>query len=298
MSESKNILIFGGSGFLGSYVSEELCNRGYSVLVADISKPSFEYKGQNYLKCDILNKEQVDKIVSEDFSYIYNFAALADIDEAKDAPVQTMEINVMGNLNILESCRKHNIKRLIYASSAYAFSKKGSFYGISKHMSEKLVEEYYAKYGVEYTIIRYGSLYGEYADEHNYIYSLLKKAITEKKIELPGDGSEMREYIHARDAAKLSADIIENDAFKNETLVLTGLERFNRIELFTMIKEILNDDVEIVHTDKNMTGHYKVTPYSFHPSIAKKLIANPYIDMGQGLVECLRIIQEKLDSKK
>lgn len=59
------------------------------------------------------------------------------------------------------------MERFIYASSAYALSNEGSFYGISKQSSEKLTEEYYA---LKYTVIRYGSLYGERASHNNYIY--------------------------------------------------------------------------------------------------------------------------------
>ena len=68
----------------------------------------------------------------------------------------------MGNINLLEACRLNGkIKRYIYASSAYALSDKGSFYGISKLSSEKITKEYSDKFNLKYTIIRYGSVYGK-----------------------------------------------------------------------------------------------------------------------------------------
>ena len=97
---------------------------------------------------------------------MYNFSAIAELDEAKDKPINTFQVNVMGNLNILEACRQiGGIDRVVYASSAYALSNAGSFYGLSKQSSEKLTEEYFKKYGLKYTVIRYGSLYGERAGE-------------------------------------------------------------------------------------------------------------------------------------
>ena len=62
-----------------------------------------------------------------------------------------MELNILGNINILNACLKAKIKRFIYASSAYAMSDKGSFYGISKLTSEKIVEEYAVKFDLKFT---------------------------------------------------------------------------------------------------------------------------------------------------
>ena len=63
-----------------------------------------------------------------------------------------------------------------------------------------------------------------------------------------------------------------------------------RIELFNMIKEILNNKVEVNCNDIGYNNHYKFTPYSFEASVSRKLIANPHIDMGQGILECIRAV--------
>jgi UDP-glucose 4-epimerase len=285
------VVVFGGSGFLGSYVADELTKRGYDVIVADIQQSNYLKKNQSFYKVDILNKEIIEKIVQK-VDIVYNFIALSNLEEAINKPYETMNINVIGNLNILEASKKYGIKRFVFASSAYALSNEGSFYGISKHTSEKLTEEYYKRYGLKYTIIRYGSLYGERASHNNYIYNLLKDALKSGELHYKGDGEDIREYIHAADAAKLSVDIIEDKQFENEHIILTGIEKLKRIELLTMINEILGNRLKIKQISKKNTGHYKITPYSFQPTIAKKLVANPYIDLGQGLVECIRHIIE------
>jgi len=285
----KKVVVFGGNGFIGSYIVEELLNNGYEVISADLN--SSKYVDDKYFyKCDILDTEVVEKLV-EGAHIVYNFAGFANLDDAIANPVRAIELNVMGNMNVLEACKKYHVKRFVYASSAYAMSDKGSFYGISKLTSEKLVEEYYKKFGLEFTIVRYGSVYGERDYHNNYIYNLLKTSVETNEINHSGDGEEIREYIHAADVARLALQIIESDAFINEHVILTGVERMQRKELFEMVNEILGNKLQINFNNDGYSNHYKTTPYSFHPTRSKKLVANPYIDMGQGLLECLKDIE-------
>ena len=291
----KTAVVFGGSGFLGSYVADELIKREFNVIIADILKPKRLQKKQKFQKIDILNIEDI-KSVLKDASIVYNFSAIADLDEAKDKAIKAFEVNVLGNLNILESCKSvGGIQRFVYASSAYALSNEGSFYGISKQSSEKLTEEYYKKYGLKYTVIRYGSLYGERASSNNYIYKLLKSAILTGELHYKGGEEDLREYIHAVDAAKLSVDILEDSQYENQHIILTGTERLKRIELITMINEIMQNQLNIKKISDNNIGHYKITPYSYYPTVAKKLVANPFIDLGQGLLNCIQEINKELD---
>lgn len=289
----KKIVVFGGNGFIGSYLIEELLERGHSVISADLN-PS-KYVDQNlFCPCDIMDAERVEALV-KDAQIVYNFAGMANLDVAVQHPQRAIELNVLGNMNILEACRKYHVERFVYASSAYAMSDKGSFYGISKLTSEKLVEEYYKQYGLEFTIVRYGSVYGERDYDNNYIYNLIKKAMLTRKIDHNGDGEEIREYIHAADVAKLAADIIASDDYVNEHLILTGVERMHRKELFEMINEILGNTLHIQLHNDGYHHHYKTTPYSFHPTRSKKLVANPYIDMGQGILDCMKDVSENYD---
>lgn len=286
----KKVVVFGGCGFIGSYVVEELINNGYEVIAADIIASSY-IKDKYFVQCDILNKKLVHEIV-ENADIVYNFAGFANLDDAISNPTRAFELNVMGNLNILEACKTCHIKRFVYASSAYAMSDKGSFYGISKLTSEKIIEEYYKKFGLQFTIVRYGSVYGERDYHNNYIYNLLKTAMKTNAINHSGDGEEIREYIHAADVAKMAIQIIESDEFINQHIILTGVERMKRKELFEMVNEILGNRLTINLNKNGYHNHYKTTPYSFSPTRSKKLTANPYIDMGQGLIDCLKDIEE------
>ena len=289
----KKVLVFGGTGFLGYYLIRELLNRSYNVAIADISINEKGFDKVEYYKCDILKRNQIDEILKKTaFDIVYNLAGFASLDHSVNNPLETISLNVIGNMNIVESCIENNIKKYVFASSAYAMSNKGSFYGISKLASEKIIEEYHKKNQLTFTILRYGSVYSEREYDNNYIYNTVKKAIKEKRIHHNGDGNELREYIHASDAAKLSVDIVETNSYDNLHIILTGRERIKRKDLFNMINEILGEEIEIEYND-NHENHYKYTPYSFEPSLSKKLIANPHIDMGQGLLECVKSIYNK-----
>ena len=289
----KKVLVFGGFGFLGHYLVHELLKRGYKVTVADIHENEKLESNITYIKCDITSKENVEYVFkNKQFDVVYNLAGFANLDTAIKYPLETIQLNVIGNMHILEQCVKNNISRFVYASSAYAMSNKGSFYGISKLASEKIVEEYLKKYSLPFTILRYGSVYSEKSYDNNYIYNLVKSAVLEGEINHNGDGNELREYIHAADASKLSVDVIESEDFKNLHVILTGNERMKRSDLFNMVKEILNDQVEIKYKNDAYHNHYNFTPYSFEPSVSRKLSANPHIDMGQGLLECVRSVHK------
>jgi len=293
----EKVTIFGGSGFLGSYVADELTRRSYKVVIADIKDPPYLSNGQKFIRCDVCVPKTIGKAL-DNSTIVYNFAGLSDIDECIDLPKQTIEQNVIGNLNILEACRNLELKRYVYSSSAYASSNTGSFYGISKLTSEKIVEEYSRRFDIPFSIVRYGSIYGERADQHNGVYQVLLEAIETRTIRHRGNGEEVREYTHASDAAKLSVDIVENEEFVNQHTILTGVERLRKRDLFRMIKEILGDEVSIIYSDEPWEGHYQVTPYSYQPTVARKLVSNSFIDLGQGLVSCIKKIHEDAGNEK
>ncbi len=293
----QTVLVFGGSGFLGSYVADELSTNGYDVTIFDKNKSMYISTDQRLAIGDILDIDRVLDVMSSGFDVIFNFAGLADINVAIKKPLDTVRLNILGNTNILEGACKYKPKRFVYASSVYVFSNKSSFYGVSKQSSEKLVEAYSEQFGFDYTIIRYGSVYGDRADEQNRIYRIIKQALLDKKIIFAGDGSEEREYIHAKDAARLSVKILEEE-FKNQHIILTGVERYTYSKLLEMIKEMLNEEVKIEYLKQDYKGHYTITPYSFHPTVGKKIINNPFIDFGQGLLEMMASVHKELNKEE
>ncbi|MEW6614416.1 MAG: NAD(P)-dependent oxidoreductase [Thermodesulfobacteriota bacterium] len=289
---SKRAVIFGGSGFLGSHVADALTAVEYEVRVFDIRPSPFISSKQEMIVGDILNESAVEEAVSG-CDFVYNFAGIADIDEASKRPLDSVKYNIVGNSIILEACRKNSIKRFMFASSLYVYSKAGSFYRSTKQSCELLIENYKEVFGLPYTILRYGSLYGPRADKKNFIHKILTEALTKGKITREGDGEELREYIHVYDAAKGSIEIL-TDEFVNQYVIITGNQQMKLKDLLSMIKEILDNKIEIKYTPPSFNYHYEITPYTFAPKIAKRLISKSYVDLGQGLIKCLQGIYKDL----
>jgi UDP-glucose 4-epimerase len=274
-------------------VADYLTEKGYKVIIYDKKESQWLRKDQEIVIGSIENSKEINQTISG-AEVVYNFAALADLNEALKQPTKTVSINVLGNLNIMEACRIHKVKRFVYASTVYVHSREGGFYRCSKQASEAYVEEYQRVYGLEYTILRYGSLYGPRADNSNGLYRIVKAALNNGVIKYAGDINSMREYIHVYDAAKASVDILV-DEFKNENIVLTGQEPMKVSEMLNMLAEILNiKESKIEFVEDNYEGHYVRTPYAYQPRLGKKYIPPVHVDLGQGLLQVIDEINYRL----
>ncbi len=279
------IVIFGGSGFLGSHIADYLSEGNHEVVIYDKRPSPYVQASQEMLVGDILDIESVKKAtIGADI--VYHFAGVADIDQAKVQPYETIHANIIGTTNILEACRENRIKRFIFASTVYVYSEAGSFYRASKQACELLIESYNKQYDLDFTILRYGSLYGPRADDSNWINRMLRQAVVDKKIVRSGDGNEIREYIHVYDAARLSVKMLENE-FKNQYVMITGYQPIRIKDFLIMVKEMLNNDVVLTFNDASDDEHYEITPYNFKPKMAKRVIGSDYVDLGQGIFELL-----------
>lgn len=282
---NEKVIVFGGSGFLGSHIADALTEKGYQVALFDIKPSPFLKDGQEMIIGDILNSDFVDNAVSG-CDIVYNLAGIADIDECVQRPIDTIRYNILGNTIVLEAARKAKIKRFVFASSVYVYSQTGSIYRSSKQAAESFIEDYNKLFGLPYTIVRYGSLYGNRADERNSIYRLIKESLITKKIEYHGSGEEIREYIHVEDAANASVEIL-SPIYENQHIILTGNQTIKYKDLLNMINEMLGGDIEILYNNSKSETHYQVTPYSFNPKLGKKLVSTYYVDMGQGILNIM-----------
>jgi len=291
-------VVFGGSGFVGSFIADALADAGHETTVADLVHSLYLRPDQHFEQVDVRDLDRVNAVVAG-HDVVYNFAGLADIDESRTRAVETAALNVVGNVNLLEASRLAGVRRFIYASTIYVYSESGSFYRASKQASELYVEEFRREYGLPYSILRFGTLYGRRANEKNAVYRYLAQALNERRIVAYGDGDQMREYIHVEDAARLSVEILA-DEYANEQVILTGEPQMRLRDLLTLIKEIVGPEVEIdirpvnhEDPDARATGHYTITPYVFRPKIARRLVGRSSIDIGQGLLDCLEEIHAR-----
>jgi UDP-glucose 4-epimerase len=289
------VVVFGGAGFLGSHVCDKLTDAGHDVTVFDIVKSPWLRPEQQMIVSSALDSARVREAV-DGAGAVFNFAGIADIGEASDRPVETVEQNILTNAIILNACVEASVDRYVFASSVYVYSKTGGFYRCSKQACELYIESFNEVYGLDYTILRYGSLYGPRANEKNAIYRFVKQALQEGRIVYFGGPEALREYIHVEDAALASVEIMKPQ-YANSSILLTGNQPMVVENLFRMIAEILGRPVEFVFEKDPKNFHYQNTPYSFSPKLGKKLSPGLQIDLGQGILSVIEDVHRELNPK-
>jgi UDP-glucose 4-epimerase len=287
----KRVCVIGGSGFLGSHVADALSIAGHQVCIFDQSASAWLRDDQKMILGDLMDLAGLEAAIKGS-DVVFNFAALADLNLALTEPIETVRINVLGNVNVLEACRQHGVRRFVYASTVYVYSREGGFYRCSKQAAEHYVEEYQRVYGLNYTILRYGSLYGPRADSSNGLYRIVKNALETGVVRYEGSPDTLREYIHVEDAARASVVALGED-FCNQSVVLTGQEPMRVLDLLEMLAEILNLSNAVEFTLGEQPGHYVRTPYAYQPKLGRKYMPPMHVDLGQGLLELIENVRKK-----
>ena len=283
--KNRTITVIGGSGFIGSHVADQLSEEGYQVKIFDRKDSPWKKENQEMIVGDMLDTGILNKAIAGSKA-VYNFAALGDLDQARTLPVETVKSNVLGNVQVLDACRANDVKRFIFASTVYVYSREGSFYRCSKQAAESYIEEYENVYGLDYTILRYGSLYGPRSENTNGLMRIVRDALDTGVVKYNGSPDAFREYIHVEDAAKASVKALGED-FRNQSVVLTGQEPMRVVDLLKMLAEILGLPESVEFIEGNHLGHYNRTPYAYLPKLGRKYVPPFHVDLGQGLMQLI-----------
>ena len=284
------ITVIGGSGFLGSHISDALTRKGYKVIIFDKKNSKWKKKNQQMIVGNILNLNSLKKAMKGS-RIVYNFAALSDIDAAKYKPIETAKINILGTLNALILCKKYNIKKFIQASSIYATSEQGGFYARSKRAAEDYIEEFKNIYGLNYTILRFGSLYEERSDNNNAIRSIIYNAIKKKKLIYRGRKNAARRYINAEDAAKACIKVIDKK-YDNKYVTITGNKQVKIRKIFNVLSNYFKiPKKNMKFLNEKYTGHYNIKPTTFSARVGKSLIIRNQEDFVVSLLKLTKKIE-------
>ena len=284
---SDSVTVLGGAGFIGSHVSDQLSKNGYDVKIFDIKESPYLQKNQKMFVGDILDHDALYEAITGS-KYVYNFAGIAEIKQAGDSPLSSLEKNILGTARSIDIAVKEGVEKYIFASSMYVYShNEGGFYRTSKLSAESIIETYGNQFDINYVLLRYGTLYGPRGQIWNSLNKYVYQALNEGKIEYIGTGEEIREYIHVKDAARLSVDMIDKK-YQNRSINITGTQVYTSSEMLNMIKEIANSSVEIEYKSSIESGdHYKITPYRYIPKKAMKLVPEEFVDLGSGILDLM-----------
>ena len=291
MNKKNKVLVFGGSGFLGSHLCDLLIEKKFKVTIYDIKKNGFNKDYHKFIKGNITDKKKIFKTVKK-FNYIFNFAGISDIEEANQNPIETINQNFLGTVNILESIKNQkNLKRFIFASSIYATSSQGEFYSSTKRSCENIIENYSKKYGLKFSILRYGSIYGTRANSLNAIHNFILQGIKNNKITRKGLGNEIRSYINVKDAAKITYEIL-NKKYENKYINIIGKDKNKVKEVLKIISKKLKIKKIIFKKKIKLKYHYSKNPYNYKINKGiTKFLSKP-IRLKSGIDEIINEIKK------
>jgi UDP-glucose 4-epimerase len=291
----KNILVIGGSGFMGSHTADFLSQQGALVTILDKIESPWLKSNQKMIIGDVMNSTTLNSAM-KDIDFLYFFSGIADIDQARLKPYDTIEANIMGLTKALESAVNNKVKKIVYASTMYVYSQYGSFYRASKQAAEIIIEAYHENFGLDYVLLRYGSLYGARSQDWNGVRNFAEQIIKEGCLTYSGTGSEIREYINVEDAARLSVKMLNNQ-YNNKAITITGQQSISTADFFSMLFEIIGKKPNINYKNFDAKNfHYGNTPYRYKPQRAIKIIPTEYIDFGQGLLDLIDEITKESNS--
>jgi len=215
-------LVTGGAGFIGSTIVRLLLAEGHEVTVLDNFMSGFHcnlepYPEVHLIDGDVRNADDVHQAV-DGVEVIFHLAASVGNTRSIEYPIEDSDINVLGTLRILEAARSHNVRKVIFSSSAGIFgelktlpiredhpAEPDSPYGASKLAGEKMCLAYNKLYDLEVTCLRYFNVYGvnqRYDAYGNAIPIFARRMLRGKPVTIFDDGEQTRDFANAQDVAQ------------------------------------------------------------------------------------------------
>ena len=270
------IIVTGGLGFIGSeFVNYVMKNTNHEVVVLD--KMTYAANIDNIKQPFHLIKKDICEVTQDDlgdYDYIVNFAAETHVDNSILNGRPFVETNVMGTFNLLELARNNSkLKKFLQISTDEVYGdmedndnynriateefplKASSYYSATKASSDMLVISAHRTYGLPYLITRTCNNFGEHQNNEKFIPKIIQSIKDDKEVPVYGDGTQVREWIHAYDNVKRIYTLLVSDEV-NEIYNIGSGERYQNIEIIKMIGEILGKDVKFKYV-KDRLGHDK-----------------------------------------
>jgi UDP-glucose 4-epimerase len=307
---TKRVLITGGAGFIGGHIAEGLAAEGHDITVLDNFEPYYdlgikehnvdavrraaENNGGEYelVEDSITNAELVDTLVS-DTDILYHQAAQAGVRKSVEEPAKVNAYNVDGTVNILEAARKHDIERVIIASSSSVYGKPEylpydedhpttpvSPYGVSKLATEQYARVYNEIYGLPTVSLRYFTVYGPRMRPNMAFTNFVSRCLHGESPVIYGDGSQTRDFTYKDDIVRVNKQLLSDDSADGEIMNIGSTDNIDILTLAEIIRDEIEPGLEI-EFDEARTGDAEHT----HADISKAdelLGYEPTVDIREG----------------
>lgn len=293
-------IVTGGAGFIGSHLVEELILNGAEVHVLDnMISGNKEYVHPNAIihTVDICSEVAGQIIVKEKPDVVFHLAAQADVGRSIQEPQYDANVNINGTVNILEACHEASVRKVIFSSTSgvYGNLQKDliseedltgpiSYYGLSKLTAESYIRLFHQLYGLPYTILRYGNVYGPRQTakgEGGVVAVFLDRIKKGMPLSIHGDGEQTRDFIYVKDI--VNANIASVNQGHQETIQVSTAQKTSINHLLNMLTQIHGSRVNTVHTSSR-TGDIKHS--CLDNKKARQILKwHPESDIFQGLSE-------------
>jgi len=272
------LLVIGGAGLIGSHVVDELLEEDVKeVVIYDNFTRGSGDNIKNALKDprvkvfelggDILHVDILDEAV-KGMDYVVHLAALWLL-HCHDYPRSAFHVNIEGLFNVLEACVKHNIKKLVFSSSASVYGdavelpmteahpyNNKTFYGATKIAGEHMCRAFFHRYGLNHVGLRYMNVYGPRQDYKGTYIAVIMKILDRLDNGLPpivfGDGSQSYDFIYVSDVAKANVCALKSTAADRFYNVGSGVQTSIK-ELAELILKVTGSSLEIQYEPAGQT---------------------------------------------
>lgn len=242
-------IIVGGFGFIGGAISNELFNSDkFTIIIDPVPREKVKYNARfsniDHMKSSNLYLNLISKEMKTKPSFLFHLCDNSNIDLLAKSPELVIE-SLQRLIKSINFCLKNNIK-LIYASSYFVQEERtGHFYTTMKLTAERMISDYYNVYedcNYNYTVLRYGTVYGKRGRGINGVVdTFINDAKTKGVIEVHGDETKKRSFIHVDDIAKLSVAAINRNGF-----ITIQHEVYTIGEVARIVKKCSNCDIKYV----------------------------------------------------
>jgi dTDP-glucose 4,6-dehydratase len=303
------ILVTGGSGFIGSNFIRYMFATYPDIEIVNLDKLTYagnpenlrdveELDGYTFVHGDICDEGLVEKLISDGFDAVLNFAAESHVDRSITGPRDFIQTDVFGTFTLLEASRRHGVARYLQVSTdeVYGSIEAGSFtessplepnspYAASKAAGDLLVRAYHVTYGLPVLITRSSNNFGPYQYPEKLIPLFITNALDDIVLPLYGDGMNVRDWLFVTDNCA-AIDLVLREGEPGEVYNIAGGQEKANIEITLSVLRILGKPESLIEYVADRPGHDR--RYSISSAKLAALGLKPREDFEAVLAETVR----------
>jgi UDP-glucose 4-epimerase len=263
------VLVTGGAGFIGSHIATAHLARGDSVLIVDNLYAGCRNsvpEGAQFAEADITDQETMKRLWREFRpEVVSHHAAQIDVRKSVEDPAFDAQVNVLGSLNVISNCLEFGVKKLIFASTGGAIYGETetlptpedvsvrplSLYGTAKYCVEQYLEAFGRLEGLDYTILRYGNVYGpgQRTDGEAGVVAIFAGLMLEdSQPTIFGCGDKTRDYVYVQDVVEAGLAAIEREG-TGPYNIGTGIQTSDQ-QVFDQIAKAVGYDGKPIYAEE------------------------------------------------